>query len=194
MPRLVDSDARRRDILETAVAILAESGLQGLSFRAIAQRLGGSSTLVTHYYRSRRDMLVDLTSYTIEKGKAQLSVSEHDVDDPLARLHTLLLWLVPDDPQSLREEHARLNLMQARDSEPEIAHFFEEWEREVRQLLRSHLEPLVPAAEIDSVTDFLRTVTNGLCLGAVEHPDKWTPERQEAVVARAIDGLRSVVS
>lgn len=194
MPRVVDTEARRREILEAALAILAESGLQALSFRAVAQRLGGSSTLVTHYYRSRRDMLVDLTSYSLEKGRTELSSIEQDLDDPVDRLRSLLLWLIPDSPQSLWEERARLNLMAARDSEPDITHFFEEWEREVRGLLRSHLEPLVPPSEIDGTADFLRTVTNGLCLGAVEHPDKWSPERQEAVIVRAIQGLHQTTS
>ncbi|MGW9132454.1 TetR/AcrR family transcriptional regulator [Streptomyces sp. NPDC055681] len=194
MPRVVDSDARRQEILEAALVILAESGLHGLSFRSVAQRLGGSSTLVTHYYRSRRDMLVDLTSYTIAKGRAQLSAAEHEVEEPLARLRALLQWIVPDDPQSLLEERARLNLSQARDGDPDITHFFEEWEREVRQLLRSHLAPLVPASEIDAATDFLRALTNGLSLGMVEHPDTWTPQRQGDVIARAVTAVRGTAS
>ncbi|MFJ8025417.1 TetR/AcrR family transcriptional regulator [Streptomyces sp. NPDC096311] len=191
MPRFVDSDVRRQEILEAAIVVLAESGLQGLSFRTVAQRLGGSATLVTHYYRSRRDMLVGLTSYSIAKGRDQLSVLEHDVEDPLARLRALLCWLVPDDAESLREEHARLNLMPARDSDADIAHFFDEWEREVRQLLRSHLIPLVPDSELDGITDFLRALTNGVCLSAIEHPDTWTASRQHSVITRALTVVRS---
>ncbi|BEL04442.1 TetR/AcrR family transcriptional regulator [Actinoplanes sichuanensis] len=186
MPRFVDSETRRREILQAGLEILGENGLPGVTFRSVAARMGGSSTLVTHYYGTRRALIVDLTAYSIELGRQQLAKLENAAEGPAERLRTLLLWLVPLDEAGLREERARVSMMAAGPTEPEIEEFLDGWETEVRDLLGRHLADMVAPGEVAGLVDFLRAVTNGVVLSAVEHPQTWTRKRQESVVATAL--------
>ncbi|BBC31051.1 hypothetical protein SGFS_023450 [Streptomyces graminofaciens] len=56
----------------------------------------------------------------------------------------------------------------------------------IRELLRRHVEPLVPAERVDTTVDLLRVLANGLVLSAVEHHHDWPPERQLAVLDEAL--------
>jgi len=53
-------DARRPEILDAALAIAAERGLEALSMRAVAQRIGVTPMALYGYYRSKDEMLDDL--------------------------------------------------------------------------------------------------------------------------------------
>jgi hypothetical protein len=45
-----------------------------------------------------------------------------------------------------------------------------------------HLEELVAPDRVPAIVDVLRTLTNGITLSSVEHPDEWPPERQFTVI------------
>ncbi len=50
--------ARRQQILDRAIDVFARRGSAGTSLRAIAQELGVSHAALTHYFRSREQLLV----------------------------------------------------------------------------------------------------------------------------------------
>jgi len=52
----VDHEDRRREIVRAAIEVVKKHGYQGLTLRSLAAQMGGSSTLVTHYFRSRRNL------------------------------------------------------------------------------------------------------------------------------------------
>lgn len=188
MPRHVDHDDRRRQILETTMEVLAELGPPGLSFRTIARRMGGSSALVTHYFNTRQDLL-DALVEDMADWPEELEALEAGAEDPRERLRRLVFWLVPDDERGLREETARINLIGERSTKLRTDHLFNGWDRNIRALIARHLEGLVPASEVDAVVDVLRATANGVTLSVVEHPGDWPAERQHAVIERVLDGL-----
>jgi AcrR family transcriptional regulator len=189
MPRHVDHAARRRDILEAASAVIAESGMRGLSFRNIATRLGGSSTIVTHYYPTQRDLLDDLATSIVESWDAEIADLEQGVDDPAERLMILLEWLLPIKKEGMRGERARINLLADQLTGNEHRKVFRAWDRKVRRLLGDHVGELVPKDRVDDVVELLRVVTNGVVLSTVEHPDDWPRRRQLAVVEGVVAQL-----
>ncbi len=52
--------ARRQQILDRAIDVFARRGSAGTSLRAIAQELGVSHAALTHYFRSREQLLVEV--------------------------------------------------------------------------------------------------------------------------------------
>src|SRR5687768_4852119 len=94
MPRMLDVVQRRRDITSIAIRVLAEVGLDGLTLRSIADELGGSITLVTHIYPTRRDLLLGLAETLLEEYDALLPELEAGRDRP-ERLRILLEWMLP---------------------------------------------------------------------------------------------------
>lgn len=172
MPRHVDHEDRRAEILDATLAVLAEKGPRGLTFRAVAARMGGSSTLVTHYFASRQALL-DALAEVVAEWPANLAELEEGVEDPRERLRLFMRWLVPSDEQSLVAERGRVNLNGEHDARVRTQHLFDTWDRHVREHLRRHLKALVPARQIEATVDLLRSITNGITLSAVEHPAEW---------------------
>jgi AcrR family transcriptional regulator len=185
MPRHVDHDVRRAQIIEATLAVLAEQGPRGLTFRSVAERMGGSSTLVTHYFASRQALL-DALAETVADWPRDLAELELDVDDPLERLRLFMRWMVPADEEGYIEERARLSLIGEAGARVRTRAIVDIWDDHARAHFRRHLEELVPPERIESMTDLLRTITNGITLSAIEHPNKWPAKRQFAVIDDAL--------
>lgn len=185
MPKYVDHDDRRRDILEATQQVLADLGPRGLTVRAVAQRMGGSSTIVTHYFGTR-EALIDGVVATFADWPDQLRELEAGVTDPRARLRLFLQWLVPYDEHALMEERGRINLLAERGRHMPVDHLFNGADSTIRALLDDRLKALMPAKQRPGVIDLLRTTTNGITLAAIEHPGEWDAARQFAVIDRLL--------
>src|SRR6516164_854185 len=172
MPRYVDHDDRRSQIVEATLEVLSKKGPSGLNFRAVAERMGGSSTLVTHYFSTKQELL-DALVENLARWPEQVEELEVGVEDPRQRLALFLQWLLPCDERGLLEESARINLIGERDTRVRTEHLFAAWDQNVRNLLTRHVEEIVPAKRVPAVVDVLRSTTNGITLSAVEHPDEW---------------------
>lgn len=182
MPRFVDHDKRRDDIMRAAAAVLAESGYANFSLRAIATRMGGSSTLVTHYFGTREQLIAALIDWVFEDVEA-----EHQeimrIADSGERLRAVLDYFLPTDAESAEQERIRIALLPYRDTDPVVADFFARLEEQMRGLLRAGVDGLVPSQQVDQYVSHLRAWVNGIALSVVEHPELWSPEQQEATMA-----------
>jgi AcrR family transcriptional regulator len=181
MPKQVDAALRREEILAAAYWVLEEEGLAGISFRAVAARLGGSSTLVTHYYTSRQAMVEDLIAFSLDRWKADLDALETGIADPGKRLRVLLEWLVPVTSDGLREERARLNLL-ANHHDSETRAMLAKWDKYGRKLMRRHLQPLVATEDLDDAVEILAVTVYGICISAVQSPSAWPRRRQRGAL------------
>lgn len=181
MPRYVDHENRRSQIIHATLEVLAQQGPSGLNFRAVASRMGGSSTVVTHYFHTRQQLL-DALMEDLAQWPEDVAKLEAGADDPRERLRLFLLWLLPNDEQGLKEETARVNLIGEHDARVRTGHLFAAWDQNIRSMLASHVEELFPAERVPAIVDVLRSTTNGITLSTVEHPDQWPPERQLAVL------------
>lgn len=182
MPRYVDHAARRRLILETVIAALAEGGLENLTLRSLAQRLGGSVTLVTHYFPTKEELVtaaLDQIFTDAERMLGELRV----IEDPHRRLIEVVNYFLPTDDEGLQLERVRVATIIHRNGDPIIGQFFERLEPAMRAVIRTGIESFYPADQLDDMVDLYRSWLSGMALSAVEHPEIWTPERRKAVLA-----------
>jgi AcrR family transcriptional regulator len=188
MPRTVDHDERRRDIAYAALRLMSTRGPAALTLRGLAQELGGSITLVTHFYRNRAELLKGMTDQLIDDYDAQLADLERGADDA-TRLRLLLEWMLPLTQDSRTAERGRVLLTAERDSDLHVQSFFLAMDRKMRALLRDHVTPLVEPSLVDITVDALRVMVNGVVLSAVEHPRKWSAKRQLALLDHMLESL-----
>jgi AcrR family transcriptional regulator len=181
MPKFVDHDARRSKIIDATLQVLAERGPAGLRFRTVADRIGGSSTMVTHYYGTRQELLDSLIE-NLASWPEEVSELEAGADNPRDRLRLFLRWLLPCDERGLLGETARINLIGERDILMRTEHLFAAWDQHVRGMLTKHVEDLVPSGRVQAVVDVLRSTTNGITLSTVERPHEWPRNRQFAIL------------
>ncbi|PKP68022.1 MAG: hypothetical protein CVT83_07115, partial [Alphaproteobacteria bacterium HGW-Alphaproteobacteria-5] len=58
MPKIVDHDARRREIVEASWKVIAGEGLDGLTMRKIAAAAGCTTGRLTHYFANREALVL----------------------------------------------------------------------------------------------------------------------------------------
>lgn len=188
MPRYVDPEQRRAEILSAVIHALGEGGFSGFTIRSLAKRMGGSSTLVTHYFPTRDSLLDALLSQTLEDAEKERETLL-SIDDPRERLHAVLAFFLPDSDESLALERVRVAMVPHMRIEPTVYDFFQRLEPGMRGLMRAALEEFVAPEQLDAMVDMLRVWTSGLALSAVEHPEMWTPERQRATLDQFLNSL-----
>lgn len=78
-------------VLAEAVAILDESGAQGLTIRALATRLGGGAASI-YWYVSGREELLDLAADSVLAGVLEAVADVHS-DDPIDDMRTIAVTM-----------------------------------------------------------------------------------------------------
>lgn len=181
MPRVVDHDARRREIANITMRILARDGAAGVSVRNIAAEMGGSPTMVTHYYPNRQALMTDLAHQYCNMWQNALDEIDTLHTEPRARLRAFMAWLLPLTEQGHEEERARIALLAA-DQDPDARSVLLEFDAVVRKMLRDRLRRLLPKRRVTVVADLLRAFASGVVLDAQLDPSAWPAKRQLALL------------
>ncbi|MEU6459767.1 TetR/AcrR family transcriptional regulator [Streptomyces sp. NPDC047065] len=177
MPIQVDHDARRAEIVNAAIRVLGERGFASFSLRAVSDRLGGSVTLVTHYFPSREALLGKMLEQQLDEARATKEELAA-IEDPHARLEAVLRFFLVLDDDSMAIERARVALASHRNNDPSIPRDLDLIDALMRDLIRTSIEEFIGRHRVDITVDLVRVWTSGVVLSAIEHPDLWTPERQ----------------
>lgn len=82
------NDARRRDLADAGIRVLAESGARGLTHRAVDQAAGAPIGTTTNYFRSRSELLQGL----VERIGQRLAPSQQFLDERAGRTPTRELF------------------------------------------------------------------------------------------------------
>ena len=94
-PRITDE--RRRQILEAAVAVMAERGVCDARISDIARRIGASSGLILYYFPSKDSLLAEALAYRDQQFFDSVSEGLSDGITPMQRLIELIDASCPPD-------------------------------------------------------------------------------------------------
>ncbi|MEV5827972.1 TetR/AcrR family transcriptional regulator [Spirillospora sp. NPDC052242] len=177
MPIYVDHDERREKIVDAAVRVLGDGGFANFSLRAVSDRLGGSVTMVTHYFSSREALLTKMLEQTLEDARAAQEELAA-IEDPHDRLEAVVRYFLPIDEEAMAIERARVALVSHRNVEPAIQQHLTLVEPGMRNLIRTAIQDFISPYQMEATIDLIRLWTSGVVLSAIEHPEMWTPERQ----------------
>ena len=83
MPKTVDHDAYRKELLEKCFDLFGRHGFSNVTMRQIGQEIGVSTGTLYHYFPTKLDVLEQLFSWAVEEGIVAYSESA-DQDLPLA--------------------------------------------------------------------------------------------------------------
>lgn len=188
MPRTVDRVEREAQITAAAIKLMAQKGPAAVTVRSLAEELGGSITLVTHFYPTRADIFRAVARRLIQDYDRELEDLTR-ATDPRERLRQVLIWLLPLATDARKLERARVLMSGEAGSDAHIQDFFAAMERKMRSLLRACLRPLVSPQTLETHVDAMRALTNGVVLSVTEHPRLWTKARQVATVDLIMEAL-----
>ena len=185
MPRQVDHAARRDAVSDAVLAIAADRGFTAVTIRAVAERIGASTSVVTHYVSCRDELLRHAVQREIATRKTQAEAAIAGLSGA-AGLLALVRWVAADLDDQVRRFW--LALLIAAPVEPalraELDEFNTWWDTLVRGFVA---ESGVP--DPDVVADTLGVVVNGLIIARFEESGPVDPARRDRVLDRVWAGL-----
>lgn len=177
MPKIVDHEARRQDVAEIAARLIASVGLEGTKVRDIARMAGCSTSVVSHYFASKHELLLSAYRQRMERIVTRIDFAELE-GQPLSQVLSAAL---PID--ELGHENWRIWLafwglattdeffrLEQRQRSREAVDLFQ------RAILATGI--MEEGEHSYLVAQALLSAASGIATQAVYDPERWPPERQ----------------
>ncbi|MBO2457389.1 TetR/AcrR family transcriptional regulator [Actinomadura violacea] len=207
MPKIVDPEARRREVAEAVFRVVRRDGLEQASLRNVAAEAGLAIGSVRHYFAGQGDIMVFAMRYFAERAgeRLRLRAGRLAAPDPaappaehVASMEALFAELLPVDTERREEAEVWLAFVVGARTRPGLRPLA----AEMHDALRSVAERVLRAAErvgvlrpgLDIATEAARvhTLVDGLTLHAVLRPESTVPQEMRAVLRRHVRELTTV--
>jgi AcrR family transcriptional regulator len=196
VPKVVDHDQRRAEIVEAAGRLIARHGLGAATVRKIAAEAGYSSGVIDHYFADKDDLLLQALARSHGRISDRCVRLTRDRRG-LAAVRAILADNLPTD--GLRRDETRLEVQFWARSLGDAA-LTDVQRREMgrfRKELVRHLEEAVADGEtaagldVPDAVERLLVVMDGMSVRAVIEPSRLPAERQLALLDDEIERLRA---
>ncbi|MEO1210841.1 MAG: TetR/AcrR family transcriptional regulator [Cyanobacteria bacterium J06638_20] len=182
---------RRLEVSEAAWHVIVREGLDRTSMRAIAQEMGCTTGVVTHYFRNKQELILFALHQVAEKLQTFMEKATQSVSG-IERLVAMLSAFLPIDAE--RQEILRVwlaflgyavgreNLLtEHQHSAAQLRDMLvqELQQLQAEQLLRQDLDPSVEA-------NALLAFVNGVSLDWLIQADRLTAEQQQWVLQQYV--------
>lgn len=193
MPALIDHESRRHQIARIAADIIARVGLEPLTMRQIAKEAGFSTTIVTHYFANKRELL--LYTYRASVANTGERVEAALQSDP-CDLQGCVESLLPGDEASLRDWKVYFAFWQMALVDAEFAAEQRGQVANARSILLRVLNARARAglnrgANLDGVARRLVVVIQGIAIHSIFDPVDWSADGQRAFLNGELQALEA---
>jgi len=187
VPKIVDQDARRQELVAATWRVIARTGIVGVTTREIAREAGVSTGILAHYFRDKEELLATTLRVSHRQFYDRIQFRTQGLVG-LEALRVIVLEALPLDAERLLEAQIEINfwslaLGNAGLQELQHAEFERFWD--VLHYRVSEAQKLGEIAEaIDSgkVTHQLIILVEGLSVEAVLYPARAQPDRQREIL------------
>jgi AcrR family transcriptional regulator len=191
MPKLVDHDVRREELVRAAWRVIAERGIDEVTIREIAREAGYSSGVLAHYFENKDDLLAHASRMSHELIYRRY---EAEVDTPLSRdaLREVLMDNLPLDAQRDLETRIEMSFWARSLRNASLSGIQREKSRHLRGLIKELVRgsksegAIAEEHNADRVVDLLAALIDGISLHALLYPDRMTKRRQRATMEFAL--------
>ncbi|MFF1251129.1 TetR/AcrR family transcriptional regulator [Pseudarthrobacter sp. NPDC058329] len=200
MPKIVNAEVRRQEVVEAVWRIIAVDGLERASLREVADEAGLAVGSVRHYFAGSEELLTYSFARVIDSIVARLeralpALQQHPPASPAHReaVLTLLSELLPLDEQRAVEACVWMAFRNAARIREFLAPEADRSHREVAALMGRVVTTLVAAGASEDTlvveAERLLATLDGLCLHAMLQPGWMTAAMCLDVMERHLDGL-----
>ena len=196
MPKVVDAEARRRELGEAVWGVIRRDGLERASVRNVAGEAGLSMGSLRHYFGTQAELLafaMGLVTERVQQRIEDLDLSGFGTREAVERV---LAEVLPLDGERRAEAEVWLALTGRALVDPQLRALRDEADELLHGLCLRSVAALAEAGEAARGLDVgleaerLYAVLDGLTVHAVTRPDRLSPGRATAVLARHLDSLR----
>ncbi|NJO49028.1 MAG: TetR family transcriptional regulator [Leptolyngbyaceae cyanobacterium RM2_2_4] len=189
-------DDRRLEVTEAAWRVIVREGLDRASMRAIAQELGSSTGVVTHYFRDKDELMLLALERVFEKLLQDMETAAKGREG-FDRLEQMILAALPTSAQGipgwqvwiafLGYAIGRENLVQEhRKRYDSLCHLIS---RELAELQAIGL--IREGLDLTQESNALIALVDGIGTGVVINPEKFSAEHQQYLVHRYLSTVLS---
>lgn len=195
MPRVVDSEARRREIAEAVWRVIRRGGLERASVRNVAREAGLSMGSLRYYFGTQAELLAFAMRLVIERVRERIEALDLDSCGPRLAVERVLAEVLPLDDERRAEAEVWMALTGRSLVDPNLRALRDEAYDGLQELCRWSVRALAasgetePDLDIDLEAERLYAVIDGLAVHAVVRPERAPAGVVEAVLACHLDGL-----
>jgi AcrR family transcriptional regulator len=181
----------RRRILDAAERLIAVRGIEKVRLRDIAQEAGVSIGKIQHYFDSRYAVIEEMLSATSLRRVAEWATFAFEMDDPVAKLVSLLdhavtdrerctVWLATTSVASRNEQFI-----------PDVSRIYDAWREKLSEVIESGCGTGVfrLTAPIDEVCDGIICVIDGLMIAVAIDLAGYTHDRNARILRHIAGSL-----
>ena len=196
MPKVVDVEARRRELAEAVWGVIRRDGLERASVRNVAREAGLSMGSLRHYFGTQAELLAFAMRLVTERVHRRIEGLDLSGSGARQAVERVLAEVLPLDGERRAEAEVWLALTGRALVDPELRALRDEAYDLLHTLCRRSVAALVEAGEAARGVDVgleaerLYAVIDGLAVHAVVRPRRLPPDRTTAVLARHLDSLR----
>jgi AcrR family transcriptional regulator len=195
MPKIVDWDARRDEILSATWRVIARDGIARATIRAIAREANCSRGILAHYFDDKADILGSALVMSHRRVAVRMDTRTAGLKG-LAALRVVMLEALPLDEQRDLEAQIEISFWGRALGNPvlrELQH--SEFDRLLARL-RRHLKEAADLGElragvsVELAAHHLVVLIDGLSSERVLYRDRVSPRRQQQLLDQLLGGLR----
>lgn len=194
MPKIVDHDERRHDVLDAASRVIVRDGIDAATSRAIAREAGLSNGVLSHYFADKDTILLDALRHS-HRGIRERLLAKVTGLTGLAALREILLDNLPLDDERHRETRLEVSFWSRSLASATLAEIQREETAELRAAVRELLGQARAAGEIRAETDpddaagLLLALMDGLSLHLLLYPGQMSRADLERLMLIALERL-----
>ncbi|MFD6935334.1 TetR/AcrR family transcriptional regulator [Streptomyces goshikiensis] len=203
MPKHVDPDARRQQVVDALFRVVVREGLHRTSLRGVADEAQLNIGSLRHYFASQQDLMRFAMQSMIDRVGGRLLERVEQIGDlgsrprpeQLRLAAELLAELLPLDERRRTEVAVFLDFNAAARTDPAFGDLARKVAKGTRWLLRRILArldaagSLRPGLDLDIEAERLAALVDGLGLSGVLHPDMLPPQTSLDVLRTHLEGL-----
>jgi AcrR family transcriptional regulator len=212
VPKFVDADLRRQEVVEAVFRIIAGDGLERASLREVADEAGLAVGSVRHYFASSEELLTHSFSVAVDRVVGRLTAADERLGElpPGTGEHheavlTLLGELLPLDEERAIDACVWMAFKNAARTKPFLAREADRSHRAVAAIMgRLVLELSAPAGDgavrpglqdadqqrLVTEAERLLATLDGLTMHALLQPEWMTAQMCRDVLESHLEGLR----
>ncbi|MGF6833972.1 AcrR family transcriptional regulator [Paenarthrobacter sp. TE4293] len=204
MPKIVDAEARRQEVVQAVFRIIADDGLERASLREVADEAGLAVGSVRHYFASSDDLLVFSFGAVIDRiaGRLESALAAVEKETPASpeqhlAVVNLLGQFLPLDEELAVDACVWMAFRHAARIKPVLAAEAERSHRTVAAVVGRLIMLLSPGGADDQQTlvteaERLLATMDGLCMHALLQPEWMTAEMCSDVLTAHLRSLPGV--
>ncbi len=208
VPKIVDPDQRRADVVDALFRVVRREGLESASLRRVADEAGLAVGSVRHYFDGHDALVAFALDAMVERVTARLvervgvllpALESGDLGGAatLDAVVDLLAELLPLDAERRDEASVWLSFEAAARTRPDLHGRSAAAVRGTSALVRRVLDGALARGTLRAGLDLeleeqrLSALVDGLTLRCVLHPELLPPDRARTILANHLAGLRA---